>query len=89
MVVPERPQRPAARSGTLPEGPIRGADRTSKALRAYGDIGSDLQEEPLSVDRRPYEAAPDVELIRRMQADDLDAFEVLFARYRTAIHRTA
>lgn len=30
-----------------------------------------------------------LELVRRMQADDLDAFEVLFARYRTAIFRTA
>ena len=34
-------------------------------------------------------AVPDVELIRRMQADDLDAFEVLFGRYRSAIFRTA
>jgi RNA polymerase sigma-70 factor, ECF subfamily len=32
---------------------------------------------------------PVLELVRRMQADDLDAFEVLFARYRTAIYRTA
>lgn len=31
----------------------------------------------------------DIELVRRMQADDLDAFEALFARHRTAIYRTA
>jgi RNA polymerase sigma-70 factor, ECF subfamily len=33
--------------------------------------------------------ATDGELLRRMQADDLDAFEVLFARYRSPIYRTA
>ena len=33
--------------------------------------------------------SPDIELVRRMQADDLDAFEAFFARYRTAIYRTA
>jgi RNA polymerase sigma-70 factor (ECF subfamily) len=32
---------------------------------------------------------PVLELLRRMQADDLDAFEAFFARYRTAIYRTA
>jgi RNA polymerase sigma-70 factor, ECF subfamily len=32
---------------------------------------------------------PDDELIRRLQAGDLDAFEALFARYRTPIYRTA
>jgi RNA polymerase sigma-70 factor, ECF subfamily len=31
----------------------------------------------------------DGELLRRMQADDLDAFELLFARYRNPIYRTA
>lgn len=31
----------------------------------------------------------DVELLRRMQADDLDAFEQFFVRYRTPIYRTA
>jgi RNA polymerase sigma-70 factor (ECF subfamily) len=31
----------------------------------------------------------DIELVRRMQADDLDAFEALFACHRTAIYRTA
>ena len=31
----------------------------------------------------------DAELVRRMQADDLDAFEVFFARHRTLIFRTA
>jgi RNA polymerase sigma-70 factor (ECF subfamily) len=31
----------------------------------------------------------DVELIRRIQADDLDAFEVFFDRYRSLIYRTA
>lgn len=33
--------------------------------------------------------SPDEELIRRMQADDLDAFEALFLRHRAAIFRTA
>jgi RNA polymerase sigma-70 factor (ECF subfamily) len=32
---------------------------------------------------------PDDELIRLLQAGDLDAFETLFARYRTPIYRTA
>jgi len=31
----------------------------------------------------------DAQLIRRMQADDLDAFEVFFARHRTLVYRTA
>ena len=31
----------------------------------------------------------DGELIRRMQADDLDAFEAFFTRYRTLVFRTA
>lgn len=33
--------------------------------------------------------SPDLELVRRMQADDLDAFEAFFVRYRTPIYRTA
>jgi RNA polymerase sigma-70 factor (ECF subfamily) len=35
------------------------------------------------------EHSPDGELIRRMQADDLDAFERFFARHRNVIYRTA
>lgn len=31
----------------------------------------------------------DAELLRRVQADDLDAFEEFFARYRASIYRTA
>ncbi|HEU4672777.1 MAG TPA: RNA polymerase sigma factor [Candidatus Limnocylindrales bacterium] len=31
----------------------------------------------------------DRELLERIQADDLDAFEILFARYRSPIYRTA
>jgi RNA polymerase sigma-70 factor (ECF subfamily) len=31
----------------------------------------------------------DAELLRRVQADDLDAFEEFFARYRSSIYRTA
>ena len=31
----------------------------------------------------------DADLLRRMQADELDAFEEFFARYRTPIYRTA
>jgi RNA polymerase sigma-70 factor (ECF subfamily) len=33
--------------------------------------------------------ASDAELLRRVQADDLDAFEEFFARYRSSIYRTA
>lgn len=33
--------------------------------------------------------SPDQDLLRRMQADELDAFEAFFARYRTPIYRTA
>ena len=32
---------------------------------------------------------PDEDLIRRMQADDLDAFEAFFLRHRSSIYRTA
>jgi RNA polymerase sigma-70 factor, ECF subfamily len=32
---------------------------------------------------------PDDELIKRLQAGDIDAFEALFVRYRTPIYRTA
>jgi RNA polymerase sigma-70 factor (ECF subfamily) len=32
---------------------------------------------------------PDGDLVRRMRADDLDAFEAFFARYRTSVYRTA
>jgi len=32
---------------------------------------------------------PDAELVRRFQADDLDAFEQFFERHRTLIYRTA
>src|SRR6476661_6406444 len=31
----------------------------------------------------------DAELLHRVQADDLDAFEEFFARYRSSIYRTA
>ena len=34
-------------------------------------------------------ASSDQELLLRMQADELDAFEVFFVRYRTPIYRTA
>ncbi|HEX5589828.1 MAG TPA: RNA polymerase sigma factor [Candidatus Limnocylindrales bacterium] len=43
-----------------------------------------LASEPLAVGR-----LADAELIRRVQADDLDAFEAFFDRYRGIIHRTA
>jgi RNA polymerase sigma-70 factor (ECF subfamily) len=33
--------------------------------------------------------AADTDLLRRVQADDLDAFEEFFARYRSSIYRTA
>ncbi|HEX2756352.1 MAG TPA: sigma-70 family RNA polymerase sigma factor [Candidatus Limnocylindrales bacterium] len=35
------------------------------------------------------DASSDVELLRRVQADDLDAFEAFFARYRGPVFRTA
>jgi len=48
---------------------------------------------PLDARTREPEVAPsvadDAELIRRIQAEDLDAFEVLFARHRGLIQRTA
>lgn len=45
-----------------------------------GEIDADLPARP---------QPSDGELLRRMQADDLDAFELLFARYRAPIYRTA
>lgn len=41
------------------------------------------------MDGRNRERESDPSLVRRMQADDLDAFEELFERYRTPIYRTA
>jgi RNA polymerase sigma-70 factor (ECF subfamily) len=37
----------------------------------------------------PRIAAPDADLVRRIRADDLDAFEAFFQRYRNVIYRTA
>ncbi len=73
----------------MPDGPPGGAIRTSSPYHSYGVIGTDPNEERLIADASAPPAVPDVELIRRMQADDLDAFEVLFERYRPAIFRTA
>jgi RNA polymerase sigma-70 factor (ECF subfamily) len=39
--------------------------------------------------RNEYVTQPDVELVRRLQADDLHAFEALFNRHRAFIYRTA
>ena len=41
------------------------------------------------MDARDFGRDPDAELVRRMQADDLAAFERFFERYRTPIYRTA
>lgn len=49
---------------------------------------ADRRTEP-DVDADSVGRSPDIELVRRMQADDLDAFETFFARHRTAIYRTA
>jgi RNA polymerase sigma-70 factor (ECF subfamily) len=40
-------------------------------------------------DKADLSRRPDAELIRRMQADDLAAFEAFFERHRTLIYRTA
>lgn len=45
--------------------------------------------EPLAPDPLVARRLADAELIRRVQADDLDAFEAFFERYRGLIHRTA
>jgi RNA polymerase sigma-70 factor (ECF subfamily) len=47
-------------------------------------VDDPLASEPLAARR-----LADAELIRRLQADDLDAFEAFFERYRGLIHRTA
>ena len=58
-----------------------GNDRTRVGDPATNDdAGADT---PLSA------RCSDEELLRRMQADDLDAFEQFFVRYRTPIYRTA
>ncbi len=46
-------------------------------------------DEPLAATRDESPSADDRELVRRMQGDDLDAFEALFRRHRLAILRTA
>jgi RNA polymerase sigma-70 factor (ECF subfamily) len=46
-------------------------------------------EAEIDVDLPSARQPTDGELLRRMQADDLDAFEQLFGRYRTPVYRTA
>ncbi len=71
---------------------LRRPDAVSKvAGRASGrarDGDGRLTTDP---DRPPpaAEAATDAELIRRLRADDLDAFRILFERHRALIFRTA
>jgi RNA polymerase sigma-70 factor (ECF subfamily) len=45
--------------------------------------------EPIQDPARAALRAEDAALLKRMQADDLDAFEAFFMRYRTPIYRTA
>jgi RNA polymerase sigma-70 factor (ECF subfamily) len=60
-----------------PEGPDRlHGDQTTTTDAAGGATSRTSQ-------------AVDAELLRRVQADDLDAFEEFFARYRASIYRTA
>jgi RNA polymerase sigma factor (sigma-70 family) len=54
----------------------------------YGGISATGGLEP-NVDAGPAVPPSDAELVRRMQFDDLDAFEALFARHRNAVYRTA
>jgi RNA polymerase sigma-70 factor (ECF subfamily) len=49
-----------------------------------GRLGKDRDQEPLPLDQ-----LPDGELIRRIRADDIDAFEAFFDRHRALIFRTA
>lgn len=58
-----------------------GSDRT----RVGDPTTNDEAETETPLTERP----SDAEVLRRMQADDLDAFEQFFARYRTPIYRTA
>ena len=46
-------------------------------------------DDPLAPEALAARRLADAELIRRVQADDLDAFEAFFERYRGLIHRTA
>ena len=88
-----RAQRPAARTD-----PADGREPSDLAGRMVGvRLGIELGqlEEPHVVDdsqasRLLAAGRPtDAELIRRLQADELDAFEAFFERYRGLIHRTA
>ncbi len=45
--------------------------------------------EPIDDATRRRIRAEEAELLQRMQADDIDAFEAFFVRYRTPIYRTA
>jgi RNA polymerase sigma-70 factor (ECF subfamily) len=59
-----------------------------RARRCADDGGRPLARDrdrpPLALDQQP-----DAELIRRIRADELDAFEVFFTRHRALIFRTA
>jgi RNA polymerase sigma-70 factor, ECF subfamily len=55
--------------------------------RLHGDL-STTTDAAGGATSRTFQAS-DAELLRRVQADDLDAFEEFFARYRSSIYRTA
>ena len=66
-------------------------DRTLDQPRTRADrasIASDAVPPPAPSPSIPARL-PDAELLRRIQADDLDAFGLLFERYQVLIHRTA
>ncbi len=61
----------------------------SEPQPAVGNAPAAPEQTPASSRAGALATLPDAELLRRIQADNLDAFEALFARYRGLIHRTA
>ncbi len=59
-------------------------DGHSESFRGARTTNQDLPRSRPGPDASPHE-----ELLRRVQADDLDAFEEFFARFRTSVYRTA
>ena len=64
-------------------------DVSSDRTRKLRDPEEPATTEPNDDAERLRKRADDAALLVRMQADDLDAFEAFFVRYRTPIYRTA
>ena len=72
-----------------PRSPQGVSSAETAARTAVPDSEDHTTSEPIEDATRRRIRAEEAELLRRMQADDIDAFEAFFVRYRTPIYRTA